>query len=176
LKLTGNGATRNPCERGYGIHWMGGAAWGGHTCPDPAPGWEGPRSRQRPEIIRRAKILRAHGCYPAGPQPVFWTADGTCSLTSASAVYKVPVSTILRLTVENYGRFSAPVSHYLQGRDLAQPVPQGAPASRRLSLSLLRLGSSGGRRYATPLRAGQLTIGEHVGEWQRAYESVLRSV
>lgn len=107
---------------------MGGAAWGGHSCPDPAPGGEGPRSRQRPEIIRRALILRKHGRYPAptGPQPVIWTADGTCSLLSASATYKIPVSTILRLTVENYGGFSAPVSRYLQGGELSLPVPKGA--------------------------------------------------
>ena len=34
---------------------MGGADWGGHTCPDPVMGLPGPRSRQRPEIIRRAR-------------------------------------------------------------------------------------------------------------------------
>ena len=43
-----------PGQRGIGTHQMGGGAWGGHTCPDPAMGLPGPRSRQRGEIIRRA--------------------------------------------------------------------------------------------------------------------------
>ena len=43
-----------PGQRGVGTHQMGGADWGNHTCPDPAMGLPGPRSRQRPEIIRRA--------------------------------------------------------------------------------------------------------------------------
>lgn len=39
-----------PGQRGIGTHYMGGAAWGGHTCPDPVAG-AGPRSRQRGAII-----------------------------------------------------------------------------------------------------------------------------
>jgi len=50
-----------PGQRGIGTHYMGGSAWGGHTCPDPAPG-AGPRSHQRAAIIDRAKALRG----PAG--------------------------------------------------------------------------------------------------------------
>ena len=46
-----------PSERGYGIHAMGGQNWGGHTCPDVPP--QHVRSRQRPEIIKRAKAIRA---------------------------------------------------------------------------------------------------------------------
>lgn len=41
-----------PGQRGVGTHQMGGAAWGGHACPGPL------RAAQRPEIIRRAQILR----------------------------------------------------------------------------------------------------------------------
>jgi hypothetical protein len=54
-----------PGRRGIGTHQMGGAAWGDgrspHTCPDPAMGLPGPRSRQRGEILRRAKLLRTGG-------------------------------------------------------------------------------------------------------------------
>lgn len=42
--------------KGYGVHYMGGAAWGGHTCPDLPP--RHVRSSQRPEILRRAKLVR----------------------------------------------------------------------------------------------------------------------
>ena len=41
---------------GLGTHYMGGAAWGGHTCPDPKDG-AGPRSRQRAAIIAAASAL-----------------------------------------------------------------------------------------------------------------------
>jgi N-acetylmuramoyl-L-alanine amidase len=48
-------------ERGLGVHYMGGEAWGGHSCPDyPIPGQPFARSSQRPEILRRAKLIRAH--------------------------------------------------------------------------------------------------------------------
>jgi hypothetical protein len=43
--------------RGFGTHVMGGAAWGGHTCPGP-----GPRAGQRFTIIELAKAIR-HGTY-----------------------------------------------------------------------------------------------------------------
>jgi hypothetical protein len=43
-----------PGDRGIGTHYMGGAAWGGHTCPDPTPG-AGPRSQQRADIIAAAQ-------------------------------------------------------------------------------------------------------------------------
>lgn len=47
-----------PGQRGVGTHYMGGSAWGGHTCPDPVAG-AGPRSRQRDAILARARELRA---------------------------------------------------------------------------------------------------------------------
>lgn len=46
----------SPSVKGYGAHYMGGAAWGGHTCPDVPP--KRVRSLQRWEIIRRAKLVR----------------------------------------------------------------------------------------------------------------------
>ena len=58
-----------PGQRGIGTHYMGGAAWGGHTCPDPVAG-AGPRSRQRPQIIARARLLRGnHPTPPPAPKP-----------------------------------------------------------------------------------------------------------
>ncbi len=50
----------SPGQPGIGTHYMGGAAWGGHSCPDPVPG-AGPRSRQRPGILTAAAALRAGG-------------------------------------------------------------------------------------------------------------------
>lgn len=47
----------SPGEHGIGTHYMGGAAWGGHSCPDAVPG-TGPRSHQRAGILARAKQLR----------------------------------------------------------------------------------------------------------------------
>ena len=46
-----NAITDTPGRRGVICHQDGGAAWGGHTCPDPAMGLPGPRSRQRPAIL-----------------------------------------------------------------------------------------------------------------------------
>jgi Putative peptidoglycan binding domain len=47
--------------RGIGTHVMGGAAWGNHSCPGIV------RAAQRPEIIRRARILR--GITPPASRP-----------------------------------------------------------------------------------------------------------
>ncbi len=57
-----------PGQRGIGTHYMGGSAWGGHTCPDPSPG-AGPRSHQRGAIVARAQALR-------GPLGGFGTGVG----------------------------------------------------------------------------------------------------
>ncbi len=50
--------------KGYGAHVMGGAAWGGHTCPGP-----GPRAGQRAAIIALAKRIRS-----GSPPPMTWRA------------------------------------------------------------------------------------------------------
>ena len=42
----------NPGQVGIGTHYMGGAAWGGHSCPDPVgKEGKGPRSLQRQAVI-----------------------------------------------------------------------------------------------------------------------------
>lgn len=53
--------TDSTTGRGYGTHSMGGAAWGGHSCPDISG--HHVRSSQRYEIIRRALRIRS------GPEP-----------------------------------------------------------------------------------------------------------
>jgi len=57
----------SPSVKGYGTHSMGGAAWGGHSCPDLPP--EHVRSQQRVEIIHRALAIR--GEMPP-PKPPTW--------------------------------------------------------------------------------------------------------
>lgn len=49
-----------PSDPGIGCHYQGGAAWGGHDCPDSVPG-SGPRSRQRTDILAAAALLRTGG-------------------------------------------------------------------------------------------------------------------
>lgn len=59
---TPDGLANAPGQHGVGTHAMGGAAYGGHTCPGP-----GPRAGQRAAIIARAKVLR--GVTPKPPIP-----------------------------------------------------------------------------------------------------------
>ena len=66
--------TNSPDKEGLGTHNMGGVAWGGHSCPDAQENPNHTRSRARAEIVRRAKIIRRHGQYPARePVPVSQT-------------------------------------------------------------------------------------------------------
>ncbi len=62
--------------QGYGTHSMGGAAWGGHTCPDLPP--KHIRSAQRAAIIELAKQVRV-GTQAPLPSGRFH-ADGHMSL------------------------------------------------------------------------------------------------
>lgn len=48
--------TNSVTGKGYGVHSMGGKAWGDHTCPDLPP--DHVRSHQRPAIIALAKQIR----------------------------------------------------------------------------------------------------------------------
>ena len=87
---------------GYGTHVMGGAAWGGHTCPGP-----GPRAGQRHVIIARAKQIRA------GDTP--WTSDGTLSLMQLAVHVHSEPSSILRRTAIHDGQFPGNVAAYING-------------------------------------------------------------
>lgn len=80
--------------RGYGTHVMGGAAWGGHTCPGP-----GPRAGQRQEIIDLAKQIRGQSPQPPPPrpQPAGWQA---AALARAEAI-EADLADLLALLREN---------------------------------------------------------------------------
>lgn len=60
--------TDRPAGRGFGTHNMGGANWGGHTCPDLPP--RHVRSLQRADILTAAKAIRS----PV-PPPKPWQAQ-----------------------------------------------------------------------------------------------------
>src|SRR5215472_3573945 len=79
--------------KGYGVHYMGAAGWGGHTCPDLPP--HHVRSAQRAEILRRAQDIRNPA--PAA-QPGKYTADGTKSLADVAAASGHPLANIVWLT------------------------------------------------------------------------------
>jgi hypothetical protein len=51
---------------GYGVHYMGGDAWGGHSCPQNLDG-SGPRAGQRAAILATATLIR-NGA-PPSPLP-----------------------------------------------------------------------------------------------------------
>jgi N-acetylmuramoyl-L-alanine amidase-like protein len=66
--------TDSPTVKGYGTHVMGGAAWGGHTCPGP-----GPRAGQRAAIIALARQIRST------PPPPPWQGEALAKLTALTA-------------------------------------------------------------------------------------------
>jgi len=78
---------------GYGTHRMGGAAWGGHSCPQLADG-SGPRAGQRAEIISRANIIRTYGQYPA-PGGNMTDLGGIIVGSTAAIRFDVPGVTVV---------------------------------------------------------------------------------
>jgi hypothetical protein len=81
-----------PGGQGYGVHYMGGAAWGGHTCPDSPP--RHVRSQQRPEILRRAQAIR-DGAPPSAATVV---TDGKLGLEALAAKNGTHPASVLRAT------------------------------------------------------------------------------
>lgn len=63
---------------GYGVHNMGGAAWGGHSCPQ-NPNGSGPRAGQRTQILQIAKAIRTGA--PVSQFPMTSGDEGTDVLT-----------------------------------------------------------------------------------------------
>lgn len=112
--------------KGYGVHFMGGQAWGGHTCPD-VPG-ETVRSGQRAEIVRRAQAIRA-GSSPAprgGKRlgPLMRLADGKTSLAQAAARSGRSVPQVLFLTaLHRKGAFGTGQAGYILRGRWNQPMP-----------------------------------------------------
>lgn len=119
---------------GLGVHFMGGQGWGGHTCPDLPPAHV--RSAQRPQIIALARGIRSGGS-PAGPaQPATvpqireWATAGLSSLAQLARDHGTQPATILRLTVQHGGPFTADVAALVNGLcagtvDPREPMPAG---------------------------------------------------
>ena len=106
--------------KGYGTHVMGGAAWGGHTCPGP-----GPRAGQRYEIIGRAAAIRAG--------QVAWTSQGSVSLAGLAAQLGTTPSSILAMTAARGGAFAGDTAAYLNAV-FAGTTPAGAALPAGLTL------------------------------------------
>lgn len=115
--------------RGYGTHVMGGAAWGGHTCPGP-----GPRAGQRAPIIALAMAIRQPQPPPAPPplvrRIVTHVTEGHLSLHALAAKHETAAAHILRLTTDHFGGFPPEVAAWLDdvfaGRiDAQADVPPG---------------------------------------------------
>lgn len=90
-------AASGPSGQGLILHSQGGQDWGGHlSCPGTV------RAAQRPEIIRRAKAIRA-GTHPA-PSVRSWTSAGQLTLAQlAKQELHEQVCTVLRVTAEAGG-------------------------------------------------------------------------
>lgn len=70
--------TNSTGGQGYGVHNMGGQAWGGHSCPQ-EPDGSGPRAGQRTQIIQIAKAIRTGA--PVSQFPMTSGDEGTDVLT-----------------------------------------------------------------------------------------------
>jgi N-acetylmuramoyl-L-alanine amidase len=101
----------SPGQEGFGTHFMGGANWGAHTCPDVPP--QSVRSHQRPEILRRAVAIRT-GQGPVVQQGTVVT-DGTLPLATLAARHGTHSATVLRATAEaaQNGEYAGPLATYI---------------------------------------------------------------
>lgn len=119
--------TNSTGTEGFGVHRMGGLAFGGHSCPQLGNG-SGPRSGQREDIIRIGEQIRAG----KPPAPAFrtWTSAGQMTLAALckAELNELP-STVLRVTVENSpGKVFAPaLAQYINAVMAAdtEPCPAG---------------------------------------------------
>lgn len=89
----------SPSELGFGVHYMGGEAWGGHSCPDVSP--RRVRSLQRPVIIQLAKHIRNPLVHGVKVSPGYYRhgATGTMSLDDVAAIRGVKVAFIVKHTL-----------------------------------------------------------------------------
>lgn len=119
--------TNSVSTEGFGVHRMGGAAFGGHSCPQLADG-SGPRAGQRAQIIALAMSIRQGG---AVTQPRQWTTAGMSSLAQLAKDQKTTAAVILQLTAQHSpSPLPAELAVYLNGVfggtvDVAKPVPRG---------------------------------------------------
>jgi hypothetical protein len=113
---------------GIGTHAMGGAAYGGHSCPDVPP--HHVRSAQRPQIITYARQLRGTGPgHVPPPPPAFrtFTADGSKALAAIAGQVRVQPSAIIRATAEHSPRaaFTHTMAAYLDEVFAGDAGPMG---------------------------------------------------
>jgi N-acetylmuramoyl-L-alanine amidase len=116
--------------KGYGVHFMGGEAWGGHTCPDEPPAHV--RSSQRAEIIARAKAIRDPAPAPK-PVPrltvVSTRADGSQTMAGFCAAnpHNTP-AIVIELTLSHYpgGVFEDGLGEYVDAGEWGKPLPKDA--------------------------------------------------
>lgn len=119
--------TNSTSGQGLGVHYMGGAAWGGHTCPDEPPNHI--RSRQRQTIIDLAKKIRGGVVIPTVVVK-YWNTKGQDSLKGLAAnSLKNEPSTVIRLTAQHSAHAVLPQSFadYLNGifKSDTEKVPKG---------------------------------------------------
>lgn len=121
-------------ERGYGVHYMGGQAWGGHTCPDVPP--SPVRSLQRPVIIELAKAIRAGNPPPAliPEAPMLLAAQNVplpVAIPAGTAVLRFVAADTAMVSVHFHGepapRLLPPLSWV--GGSHAEAVPAGCHAA-----------------------------------------------
>jgi hypothetical protein len=121
----------SPSEKGYGVHYMGGQSWGGHTCPDSPPAHV--RSRQRPAILAVVNEMRK----PPPPPPVVTKivvvsekADGRISLHGLCAAnpHNTP-AIVVELTLAHLPNnvFGFGLGAYVNVGKWDDPLPKDAP-------------------------------------------------
>lgn len=117
--------------KGYGVHYMGGQAWGGHTCPDVPP--EHVRSQQRPKILELAKQIRNPVV------PVKWAikpykTDGTLTLNQICEHYGNTAGNVLYRTFSTLPRQTQLVL-YVDNEWFDAIIPAGIELMIRMKVS-----------------------------------------
>lgn len=102
--------TNSTSGTGYGVHNMGGQAWGGHTCPGP-----GPRADQRNQIIALAKSIRVGNMKSPGAKESRVEIQSPQRLAVWCKARNLAPSTVLRMTAANSpgGKFPDDIAAYI---------------------------------------------------------------
>lgn len=108
----------SPGEKGYGVHYMGGAAYGGHSCPDLPP--KHIRSRQRPAILALAAEIRNQ------ERTVTVKTDGIKTLKQYATAAGTSAARILHLTARDSDAWESGMHDWLDSslKD-ADALPKG---------------------------------------------------
>jgi hypothetical protein len=114
-----------PGQKGYGVHYMGGAAYGGHSCPDLPP--RHVRSQQRPAILALAKSIREGGTVAT------ITTSGTDSLHQVAGAHKLGAAHLIRMQGGPGQPFPSDLADYINNV-LAAKIPPTAPLKKGIKL------------------------------------------